>query len=410
MGDHSSDKKHRRSHSSRDKHQQRSSRGQVPVSRPYAPPSKDRASAGRSGQAWPPPGYKPSRRRSMRLWTVGGALKTLAFGLLAVACMGGGWYVMRTMVGTGSPATSPEVAQGKSELPDSKGKGEAPKPVDSPKPEIKPPEIKAPEIKPPEIKPPAPEIKPPAPETSVKPEPKPEPKPETKPEPKPEPKPTPPDATVPVVFLDKDIMPIFTIKCNRCHGDGQIKGKLDMRTMAAMLKGGASGPALVPGDLKKSSIFVEIDGKEPSMPPKGEPKLTDEEKKKIEDWIKGGAREKAGAAVAGEPKPAPPAGGAVLAFEKDVLPILEKSCKDCHGAVGGKADLNITTLAFLKRGGTGGPAVVPLSLEKSILWEKISTNQMPPEGKGEPLTKIEKDTIQKWIMMGAKDNKEAMVK
>jgi len=403
---HSSDKKHRRSHSSRDKHQQRSSRGQVPVSRPYAPPSKERAVAGKPAQVWPPPGYKPSRRRSMRLWTVGSALKTLAFGLLAVACLGGGWFVMRAMVGTGKPAdTGAEVAQANptTDVPDTKGRTETPRPTEA----IKPPEIKPPEIKPPEIKPP--EVKPP--ETSVKPEPKPEMKPEPKPEPKPtpppEPKPATPDPTVPVLFLDKDIMPIFTIKCNRCHGDGQIKGKLDMRTLAAMLKGGESGPAVVPGDLKKSTIFVEIDGPDASMPPRGEPKLTDQDKKMIADWIKGGAKEKAGAAVAGTP-PAP-AGGTVLAFEKDVLPILEKSCKDCHGAVGGKADLNITTLAFLKQGGTGGPAVVPMSLEKSILWEKISTNQMPPEGKGEPLTKIEKDTIMKWIMMGAKDNKEAMI-
>ena len=110
--------------------------------------------------------------------------------------------------------------------------------------------------------------------------------PPTKPEAKkPEPKPAakgdaPTFAKVSVVFKDK---------CVVCHGGvGNPKGGLDLRTLAAVNKGGDSGPAVSPGDLAKSQLWDSIDsGQMP--PPKKEP-LTADEKKLIRDWILGGAK------------------------------------------------------------------------------------------------------------------------
>src|SRR5262249_37663951 len=155
-------------------------------------------------------------------------------------------------------------------------------------------------------------------------------------------------------------------------GDGAAapKGKFDMKTIAAMMKGGASGdPGLTPGNPEKSTVWTEI--KEGSMPPKGEGTLTEDEKKKVFDWIKGGGKENATAA-------------APVSCEKHVLPILKTSCGTCHGADKPKADLNVLTLATLKKGGSSGmPAIVPGKPDKSLLFEMVFKNQMPPEGKGE---------------------------
>ena len=262
-----------------------------------------------------------------------------------------------------------------------------------------PPQTKA-ETRPPETK--AEMVKNTPPET--KPAPKP---PDPPPVKKPDPPPPAPDPTVPVVFFDKDIVPVFQVKCNRCHGEGKIKGKLDLRSMAAIMKGGENGPALVPNTYEKGTIYVEV-FKEKSMPPKGEPALTEDQKKLIENWIKGGGK---ASAVAGGPAPAPPPGrgGAVLAYEKNVLPILTAKCGKCHDSTSLKSELDVTSLAVLKKGGKSGrPAVTAGDLKKSDLWEQIESGNMP-QGDNPKLTPAEMETIKNWITMGAKDNKAAML-
>jgi hypothetical protein len=55
-------------------------------------------------------------------------------------------------------------------------------------------------------------------------------------------------ATAPPEVSERDvIMPILGAKCFVCHGRHVQKGSLDLRTVAGMLKGGKSGPAIVPG-------------------------------------------------------------------------------------------------------------------------------------------------------------------
>ncbi|MFO0803511.1 MAG: c-type cytochrome domain-containing protein [Gemmataceae bacterium] len=171
----------------------------------------------------------------------------------------------------------------------------APTEVKKPEPEKKDPEKKAePEKKvEPEVKPPMPT---PTPEPMKKTEPEatPEPKPEPKkkdPEPEPkkkEPEPSPEPKGMAVSF-DKEILPIFKAKCNICHGDSKgVKGGLDLRTLAAIKKGGESGDALVAGNLMKSLIWGTIE--DGAMPPPDKPQLTDAEKTKIKNWILSGGK------------------------------------------------------------------------------------------------------------------------
>ena len=74
---------------------------------------------------------------------------------------------------------------------------------------------------------------------------------------------------------------------------------LDLRSREALLKGGQSGPGIVPGDAAASELLLRMTGKkEPAMPLTGS--LTPEEIQSVRNWIDEGApweQESAGAAV-----------------------------------------------------------------------------------------------------------------
>ncbi len=89
--------------------------------------------------------------------------------------------------------------------------------------------------------------------------------------------------------FEKDVVPVLRAKCFGCHGAEKRKAKLDLRTKAGMLKGGETGPDLVPGAADKSELWRKINGGK--MPPAGEEKLTDAEKALIRAWIDAGAKD-----------------------------------------------------------------------------------------------------------------------
>jgi uncharacterized protein YkwD len=130
------------------------------------------------------------------------------------------------------------------------------------------------------------------------------------------------------ILFEPHILPILKAKCYKCHGDGpKFQGKLDMRTLASLMKGGGDeGPGVTPGSPAKSSIWIEI--ADSQMPPKGEPKLTEAEKLVIEKWIKTGAKS-ASAANAPAAVPAAAAGtpgvvGDLSAEEAQLLQLVNK--------------------------------------------------------------------------------------
>ena len=63
-----------------------------------------------------------------------------------------------------------------------------------------------------------------------------------------------------------DVLPIFLLRCTTCHGPRLQEGGLDLRSRAAMLSGGKSGPALVPGDPAASLILQRIESE--ACPPR----------------------------------------------------------------------------------------------------------------------------------------------
>jgi hypothetical protein len=96
--------------------------------------------------------------------------------------------------------------------------------------------------------------------------------------------PKPEEPKKPAVEFQRDILPLFEAKCLRCHGGRQRAGGLDLRTVASLLKGGNSGPAMVPGKSEKSLLVELIHFNE--MPPKKEKnRVGKEELDRIRAWI-----------------------------------------------------------------------------------------------------------------------------
>lgn len=90
-------------------------------------------------------------------------------------------------------------------------------------------------------------------------------------------------------------------------------------------------------------------------------------------------------------------------FEKQIRPVFEKRCLPCHDAEKPAGNLRMTTMANLLKGGTLGPAVVPVKPEQSLLMKLVdqpvnTPRAMPPDG---PLPKAERDLIREWITIGA---------
>src|SRR6266571_5179724 len=56
-------------------------------------------------------------------------------------------------------------------------------------------------------------------------------------------------------IFEKDVLPILTAHCLKCHGSETRKSGLDLRSPATMLKGGDNGPVLVKGKADKSPIY-----------------------------------------------------------------------------------------------------------------------------------------------------------
>ena len=96
-------------------------------------------------------------------------------------------------------------------------------------------------------------------------------------------------------FFAKQVRPLLAEKCWACHGDDakQLKGQLDLKTRAAALKGGESTwPAIVPGQLEESPLWLAVNRKSDdwsAMPPKENDKLTPAQIEILRRWIADGA-------------------------------------------------------------------------------------------------------------------------
>ncbi|UUO04941.1 PSD1 and planctomycete cytochrome C domain-containing protein [Blastopirellula sp. J2-11] len=101
-------------------------------------------------------------------------------------------------------------------------------------------------------------------------------------------------------------------------------------------------------------------------------------------------------------EPPAPSSDDLKFFESKVRPLLVSKCIDCHGEDTQESELRLDTYAGMISGGTSGPAIVPGSLEESLLLTAVSFKhellQMPPDGK---LAADEIQLLQQWVEKGA---------
>jgi mono/diheme cytochrome c family protein len=89
-----------------------------------------------------------------------------------------------------------------------------------------------------------------------------------------------------VEFFETSVRPLLVANCRECHGPRKQEGKLRLDSREAVLAGGESGPAVVPGDPKRSLLISAVQHAEggPQMPPKG--RLDDEKIAVLTRWVK----------------------------------------------------------------------------------------------------------------------------
>ena len=86
------------------------------------------------------------------------------------------------------------------------------------------------------------------------------------------------------------IQPILAKYCVACHSHNAPESNLKLLSLASMITGGDSGPALIPGKPSESLILRRILGlDEPKMPPEDSAQPTPEEIETIQRWIEQGA-------------------------------------------------------------------------------------------------------------------------
>ena len=203
--------------------------------------------------------------------------------------------------------------------------------------------------------------------------------------------------------FDRDVKPTLQSSCIACHGPERHEGQLRLDSEAAVLRGGASGKVVIPGNSKDSLLTQRLlgVGGAPRMPLGGDP-VPAEKVALIRAWIDQGS-------FASEPAGGPPAqaspqvtsGGSVV-FATQVRPILASRCYQCHGPDVQQHGLRLDSLGAILTGSANGKVVIPGDSEKSHIVRRLRGLEEPqmPYG-GPPLSAEQIDLIRKWVDEGA---------
>jgi cytochrome c553 len=206
-----------------------------------------------------------------------------------------------------------------------------------------------------------------------------------------------------IKFFDDKVRPVLVNNCYRCHTT-EARGGLRLDSREDLLKGGDSGPAVVPGDPTKSLLIASVlQLGDLSMPPKH--KLSDSEIAVLTQWVKAGAlydpKEAAKPIVPLLTAAAVKGGAGEEYFETNVRPMLATKCYDCH-TDHADGNLRLDSRAAMLKGGNGGPAIIPGDPDKSLLLVAVHGDgdlKMPPHGPH--LSDKDIATLSDWIKMGA---------
>ena len=143
----------------------------------------------------------------------------------------------------------------------------------------------------------------------------------------------PANGTDDIRFFNEKVRPVLAQNCYKCH-TSEAMGGLRLDSQQSVLKGGESGPAIVPKDPENSLLIQAVrQTGDLKMPPKGN-KLRESEISDLVEWVKrGGAWDENESAkpvvatlTAAQAKGSP---GDDF-FENKVRPIFATQCGSCH--------------------------------------------------------------------------------
>lgn len=200
-----------------------------------------------------------------------------------------------------------------------------------------------------------------------------------------------------------DIAPIFAKNCVDCHSGAAMQGKLAMDSLDAIQRGGASGPALLPGNSAASSLYQRLMTADRTLRmPLGGPALSAETIATIKEWIDGMPAPDANATAAVAATAGAIAGE--VDFHRDIEPIFQSNCYECHSGPKPQSQLRLDVGAAALRGGLGGKVIRPGDAKGSRLLHRVrgqgGERRMPLQRT--PLSDAQIALLSRWVDQGAK--------
>ncbi len=90
-------------------------------------------------------------------------------------------------------------------------------------------------------------------------------------------------------FFEKRVRPVFARNCLACHSATRMGG-LDMASREGLLKGGTSGPSIIPGNANQSLLIQAVSHQhEKIRMPLQQARLADDQISDLVEWVKAGA-------------------------------------------------------------------------------------------------------------------------
>src|SRR5438132_2256245 len=121
----------------------------------------------------------------------------------------------------------------------------------------------------------------------------------------------------------------------------------------------------------------------------------------------------AGLAVAQQPKAVEiklrvidPAEASKVSWVRDIQPLLQARCSECHSSDERKNEFEVTSVETLRtKGRKDGPGVLPGRPDESAIVQRIRGLTKPQMPRGRPaLSEDEVHLLRMWIAAGAKDD------
>src|SRR5688572_22558196 len=96
-----------------------------------------------------------------------------------------------------------------------------------------------------------------------------------------------------------------------------------------------------------------------------------------------------------------------VSYYGEIVPVFKRSCTGCHHPGKLKGELDLTTYEAFKKGGKHGASFVAGDPKTSPVMDEITGDEPSMPKEGDPLSKIEIATIERWIKEGARDDTPA---